>query len=350
MINRFLDVVVSNSTSFLLRQSQNLVVQTQDPVIAYGASSSIMATFLSMPREIRFLIYDHLIKCTGVLEIFAQYDIAKKVDQDTISLMHACRTTRTEVQDHFYKHQAFRFASSQAFDKFLSQIGPYHTSLITNVHIGPNLSRKVLDNLVIETIAVLRNRITSLERLTIERPQYGYIRSTYPDGLNGSEVLRPGPKTQAILSACPQLARGNIVKKLVGPSYDEDDEDAPDQEFLLFVPKDEKFPAQHKNQVGHVHWPDIEKDPVFQSTFFNEVLQFETTTVNDYQEAVAGNNGTHKTGGLISCVDDTIEKMLDPTGGPCLDYHPVCMGTVQHSVSVDGVTDNDQKTELDVKN
>lgn len=243
-----------------------------------------MASLLSIPREMRFLIYGSVVRCTGVLQIYAQYDIADQVNQDTIALMHVCDNIRTEVQDYFYKNQAFRFASSQAIGKFLDKIGPYHTSLITNVHIGPHLSRRLLGNFVTETLDVLRERITGLERLTIEKPQYDYIVHISPNRNGAPAVLRPGPKTKAILSACPRLAKGNIIKKLVLSSLDEEDENG--QEFLLFVPKDEKFPAIHDVQVGHTHRPDGHIEPVFVTTFYKEVVQLGSAVAGKGEEGV----------------------------------------------------------------
>lgn len=293
-----------------------------------------MATLLSLPHEVRFCIYDSIVQCTGVVKIYSQYDIAKEVNKDTVQLMHVCQTIRLEVQEHFYKHQTFRFASTQAVGKFLDKIGAYHTSIIANVHIGPHLSRRVLENFVTETVEVLQNRLTGVERLVIEEPYHGFaindIELTKPGEGRGIRIA--GPKTHAILSACPRLARGNMVERVVKQeNFTTEDEFA-----LMFVPKNEKFPAQRKLQIGHQHRVTSTRYrrpvPIFEYIFFQQVFP------KHPNEASAENDNPKTTTHLDSvsadiasdadrvkrCIDELVETSLDPTKGPCYNHLEIC--------------------------
>lgn len=55
-------------------------------------------SLLTISTETRLMIYDHLIKCTGTVTIFPQYDLAHHVDKQTIRLLHINRQIRLEVQ------------------------------------------------------------------------------------------------------------------------------------------------------------------------------------------------------------------------------------------------------------
>ena len=202
------------------------------------------------------MIYDYIVKGTGTITIFSEYEFSRQVDKTTVHLLHVNRLIRYEVQEFFYKSQTFDFRSAQAVNKFLKKIGPWHASLIRNVQLGPWLCGRKIENFVGEIMPVFQSGLTGVDRLSISSPpitiislgarrKARYQRTEVPSTflLLHYEVkdmvhhtkLQPGLKTYAILCASQQLASGKIYLKQ--QSIDPENE-------LLFVPRDVEYPAE----------------------------------------------------------------------------------------------------------
>lgn len=171
--------------------------------MSYSSSPS----FLALPAEVRLAIYEHLMKCTGVITIWKDYDIAKEVDKTTISLLHVNRSIRQEVQETFYTRQTFQFRSFAAIDNFLLKIGKHHASLIKSIEIGAWMTRE-------REVGRKRNRF---QRGMVNVLQWlaGVERLRILDASNGfrepsNQMYVPGHNTVAMLRASPRLARGKI--------------------------------------------------------------------------------------------------------------------------------------------
>lgn len=168
--------MLSTSKYFKLYQITNMEFQ----------SPPSRASILTLPIETRFMIYDYILKFTGSLVVFSQYELVKNVDKQTTHLLHVNRLIRAEVQEYFYKQQQFQFRSVPAIKKFLDKIGPYYTSIIKKVQIGSWLAqRREFDN----EIRPLLRRLTSLDQLAIVAPAPGFVtkvRSRMPLPVNAS--------------------------------------------------------------------------------------------------------------------------------------------------------------------
>ena len=210
----------------------------------------------TLSTEIRFMIYDYIVKGTGTIVIFSEYEFARQVDKTTVHLLHVNRLIRYEVQEFFYKSQTFDFRSAPAINKFLKKIGPWHASLIRNVQLGPWLCGRKIENFVGDITPAFQSGLTGVERLSISNPPITPIsfragrkargqRSDVPCTFLQCQYevkdkiphtrLQPALKTYAILCASQQLASGKIyLKQQVIDPMDE----------LLFVPRDVEYPAE----------------------------------------------------------------------------------------------------------
>lgn len=210
--------------------------------VAFDERPSLM----TLSTEIRFMIYDYIVKGTGTVSVFSQHDIAREVDKSTVHLLHVNRLIRIEVQEFFYKSQTFEFRSAPALNKFVKKIGPYHASIIKKVRLGDWLCRRKLANFINDLTPAFRDSLKGVEHLTIPNPtEHFQVYSSSPDGkvcfdLNKPHFverfckphwLSPGLKTHAILCISEKLASGRLYLKKRG--Y---------ESCLLFVPKDVKYP------------------------------------------------------------------------------------------------------------
>ncbi|KAK5102031.1 hypothetical protein LTS08_004491 [Lithohypha guttulata] len=232
-------------------------------------------TLLTLAREIRFMIYENLINCTGVIGIYSQYDVAKEVDEQTIALLHVCRLMRIEVQEFFYKHQAFSFRSPIAMNKFLDKIGPYHASILSDVQIGPNMSRRRPDKFAVEFVDVLHARMQNVQQLTITEPWYGFYEPT----LTG---LRADEKVLAILCASEKLAKGKIYLMDSGSAYYTE---------LCFVPKDVTYPSKvdtliRQEVIAQPSGPPVLHD-VYKTTTWMEIPIPDQATLKKFSDGKA---------------------------------------------------------------
>ncbi|KAK5081314.1 hypothetical protein LTR05_008108 [Lithohypha guttulata] len=209
-------------------------------------------TLLTLAREIRFMIYENLINCTDVIGIYSQYDVAKEVDEQTIALLHVCRLMRIEVQEFFYKHQAFSFRSPIAMNKFLDKIGPYHASILSDVQIGPNMSRRRPDKFAVEFVDVSHAR------------------------------LRADEKVLAILCASEKLAKGKIYLMDSGSAYYTE---------LCFVPKDVTYPSKvdtliRQEVIAQPSEPPVLHD-VYKTTTWMEIPTPDQATLKKFSDGKA---------------------------------------------------------------
>lgn len=158
------------------------------------------ASLLTLPIETRFMIYDLIINPTGTLVVFAQYELSKCVDRETIHLLHVNRIIRAEIHEYFYKNQNFEFRSFPAMEKFLDSIGTYYASIIKNVVIGSWLAQRAT---FAEKIAPLVEKLTGIERLTILAPAHGFV-------TDWSDQAEMGDKAIAVYNASERLRAGKF--------------------------------------------------------------------------------------------------------------------------------------------
>lgn len=163
-------------------------------------SFSGKASLLTLPIESRFMIYDLVINPTGTLVIFAQYELSKCVDAETIRLLHVNRLIRAEIHEYFYKNQNFEFRSFPAMERFLDSIGTYYASIIRNVVIGSWLAQRA--NFA-EKFAPLVEKLTGIERLTILPPAHGFV-------TDWSDQAEMGDKAIAVINASERLRAGKF--------------------------------------------------------------------------------------------------------------------------------------------
>lgn len=168
---------------------------------------SSLPTLLGIPLETRLSISDYLVKCTGVVSIFARYEITKEVDQRTIDFLHISQTICTEVQSAFYKNQTFDFRSLQAMRTFCNTTDPYHVSIVKNVQLGYSLCRLGLDTFRLEVCDLLQNHLVGVDHLMINEPN----RSFFTKGADGQHQLNE--KVIALRAATPKLATARIYYK-----------------------------------------------------------------------------------------------------------------------------------------
>lgn len=232
-------------------------------------------TLLTLAREIRFIIYENLVNCSGVIGIYSQYEEANEVDEQTIALLHVCRLVRIEVQEFFHKHQAFSFRSPIAMNKFLDKIGPYHASILSNIQIGPNISRRRPHKFAVEFVDVLHSRMQNVQQLTITEPWYGFYEPT----LTG---LRADEKIFAILCASEKLAKGKIYLMDSGSAYYTEP---------CFVPKDVTYPPKVDTLVRREEVEQPSGLPVvhnvYETTIWTEIQIPDQATLKKFSDGKA---------------------------------------------------------------
>lgn len=204
-------------------------------------------SLLTIPTETRLMIYDHLIKCTGTVTIFPQYDLAHHVDKQTIRLLHINRQIRLEVQEFFYQNQRFEFRSSQALRKFIQTIGPYNASIVRHVGFGSHMCRKAIDLFTVEVANALRDFLKSAERLILTDPSHGFFEKlSYT-----TADVKPGVKLLALAAASPKLAAVQVYLQRKG-FYGGTE--------IHFVPKEVQGP-EVEDDTGRVkiyrRWPGV---------------------------------------------------------------------------------------------
>jgi len=198
------DLTISDSPDPLVGdKSEAIGFHVDDDTIVEPEKASLTG----IPAETRFQIYDYLVKIKGTLTVFAQYELTKEVDVQTVKLMHVNRLLRSEVQDFFYENQNFQFRSTPAIDNFLERIGRYHASIIKNVEMTEYMSRRLSG----EQMTNILQWLTGLERLTLINPRTDYL---YVDE---QHAYQTGEKTDILLCASKKLAAGRIFVNRPAP-------------------------------------------------------------------------------------------------------------------------------------
>lgn len=220
-------------------------------------------TLLGVPSEVRFMIYKYLTEFTGVITIFSRYDIASEVDRQTIDLLHVCSVIRREVQDAFYKNQTFGFRSYQAIRIFCKSVSPYHLSIIRNIELGTQLSRRRIDFFKLEVCDILQRHLTGVERLTIHDPNLSYltrfVSTVGVDDYDQGYKHRASAKVHALRAISANLASANLyyryeINDLHLYQHRNNLDNQVLSSKLLFVPWTCTFPRKVRGPFRQFHW------------------------------------------------------------------------------------------------
>lgn len=178
------------------------------------------SALLNLPAEIRLLIYDFLVDFTGVVVVYAQHQLSKEINKDSIALLHVCQLMREEMQALFYRSQTFRFCSVPAIDNFLERIGRVFASEIRNIQITPWLG---IRQDFLSSVPSIFRWLTGVERLTILHADKRFVAIT--SATITASAHPPGPpfiaqrwmrkadicqNTLTILKASERLASGKV--------------------------------------------------------------------------------------------------------------------------------------------
>ncbi|KAK5942860.1 hypothetical protein PMZ80_005426 [Knufia obscura] len=284
-----------------------------------------VASLMSLSTEIRFMIYDYIVKCTGVVEIYSQHDIAKEVDTQTVHMLHVNRRMRCEVQEFFYKSQTFEFKSAPAVNKFVKKIGPYHASIIKNVQLGEWLCRRKIENFVGDITPAFQDGLTGVECLTISQPSTSFsnrrpdtqqvtaaVRPTfleYSYGKSGrtDDIRRsPGLKSFAVLCASHTLACGKLYIRSHYQSHT-------NYEQLLFVREGITYPA--KTEIDNPAWAKYEeqkRDNLEEGDFYGPRADYNPYTKHKtiyYTEVPIPESSVMEAELAVACAPDEQEEI-----------------------------------------
>ena len=76
------------------------------------------ASLLSLPPEVRELIYGYLIDDDEDIVVTASKTVTGPSHADVVALRQVCSLFRQEVEEHYYKQQQFMFKTSQGLDSW----------------------------------------------------------------------------------------------------------------------------------------------------------------------------------------------------------------------------------------
>lgn len=127
------------------------------------------ASFLDLPAEVRLMIYDSIVVCTGTVTIYARYAIGRNVSRETLSLLHINQLIRSEVEDFFYMNQEFTFRSIPAIANFIDGLGPRRAALVRHIKFDTWLCQRFALQFDEKMRDMLR-QLRGVERVAIEDP------------------------------------------------------------------------------------------------------------------------------------------------------------------------------------
>lgn len=188
-------------------------------------------TFTALPQEIRDMVYEYFVDFTGVRMIYAEHEVAKGMNADAVNLLQFNNQIRKEFQELYYANQPFEIRSVPGITGFLRRVGPFYSSLIRHIEIGPSLAhRKDFELKLPEVMAAL----PAVERLVLSHASKDWIRvvdattlasECPPRFLHSAHFIlfvpltlmicyhyaEAGPRTKALLRAAPSLRNGSMI-------------------------------------------------------------------------------------------------------------------------------------------